>query len=399
LTENNLYTVEAFEEYLEHLNDDGMLTFSRWYYEDTPGEALRLMALAIETLGRIGNVEPRKSLLLAKKDFWLSKGPDGAATLIIKKSPFSENEVREAEDVCRTMGFQIVCSPNSITAPVFEKLFDPSLREELYRNYPLNLAPPDDDKPFFFHMARLRDAFSPEVQQGRTRYNVKAITVLGNLIVAMAVLAFLFLIAPLVLFRSVKPEQLIRKWKHLLYFVLIGLGFISVEIPLIQKFTLFLGHPIYSLAVVLSSLLLFSSLGSALTGRSSQDDARGFLQRALLSLVLLLIAYLFLLSPFIHAFIWLPTYMKIPITIALIAPSGWLMGMPFPLGIKMISADDRFLIPWCWSLNGAFSVLASVASVAIAITAGFSIAMGMGTAAYLLVFILVTVLLPARLSR
>ncbi|UCD59038.1 MAG: hypothetical protein JSV16_08065 [Candidatus Hydrogenedentota bacterium] len=388
LTENNLYTLEAFEEYFKHLEDDGMLTFSRWYYEHAPGEALRLAALGVESLERIGCARPRPHFLLAKKSYWLTEGPDGIGTIILKKSPFSREELDRAREVCRRLNFQIVCSPDSVGDPIFERLFDKSRREELYREYPLNVVPPTDDKPFFFHMARIRRVLSNEIEQGRTKYNVKAVAVLANLLVVITTLALVFLILPLFLFRSLKPRELIRHWRYLLYFVLIGFGFIALEIPLIQRFTLFLGHPIYSLAVVLCSLLLFSSLGSLFTRRASAADARSFLIKALLSLTLVLLLYLVLLPYLVHALISLPTYLKVLISLALIAPSGWLMGMPFPLGIKLTSENAQFLVPWCWSVNGAFSVLASVASIAIAINFGFSVTMALGGAAYLAVLIM-----------
>jgi len=388
LTENNLYTIEAFEEYLQHLEDDGMLTFTRWYYKDVPAEALRLMALAIEALERGGCVNTRPNLLLAAKGYWMNEGPNGVATLVVKKSPFTQTELQEAEEVCEKMGFQIVCSPRYVTNLVFARLFSKEEREKLCHEYPLNIVPSDDDKPFFFHLAYLGKEVPQRVQKGHLRYGLKATTVLVNLLVGMAVLAFLFLIAPLLIFRFVKPRELVRHWKSLLYFVLIGMGFISIELPLIQRFTLFLGHPIYALAVVLSSVLLFSGIGSFFTRRASAAGAPVFLRKALVSLVLLFIVYQISLSPFIHALIWLPTYTKVPITILLIAPAGLLMGMPFPLGIKLISEGDRFLIPWCWGLNGAFSVLASVVSLAVAITFGFTAAMGVGIAAYVLVLVL-----------
>jgi hypothetical protein len=213
--------------------------------------------------------------------------------------------------------------------------------------------------------------------------------VLANLFVVVATLAFLFLVYPLFLFRSSKPQQLLRHWRYLLYFLLIGLGFIMVEIPLIQRFTLFLGHPIYSLSVVLCSLLLFSSLGSFFTRRASVSNAQPFIVRGLLALTAVLLIYLTVLPHLVHALISIPTYLKILITLALTAPLGWLMGMPFPLGIKLCSEKAQFLIPWCWSINGAFSVLASVASIVIAITFGFSTAMATGVGAYVLTLLMV----------
>ncbi|RJP73318.1 MAG: hypothetical protein C4532_04770 [Candidatus Abyssobacteria bacterium SURF_17] len=389
LTENNLYTIEAFQSYFDRLADDGMLTFSRWYWEFSPGETLRLTALAIESLERMDVSEPRWHILVVKKAFESPTSPNAIATLIVKKSPFTHEELRQAQEVCKRLEFQVVCSPFSAGNPLFTMLFDKAKRQKLYREYPLNIIPPTDDKPFFFHMLRLRDIFANGIEQGITKFNVKAVGVLANLFVAMLGLAFLFLILPLVLFRSAKPRQLLRHWSTILYFVLIGFGFIEVEIPLIQRFTLFLGHPIYSLAVVLSSLLLFSSLGSLFTRKIAAANARTFLRKSLFWLVLALIPYLLFLTQFVHSLVGLSTLLKAALTVVLIAPLGWLMGMPFPVGIKAISEDTRFLIPWCWSLNGAFSVLASVTSIVIAMNFGFFAAMAGGWAAYVMVLLVV----------
>jgi spermidine synthase len=391
LTENNLYTVEAFEAYLSRLNDDGMLTFSRWYYERAPGEALRLTALAIEALERAGVEDTRAHLLLAKKGYWAEKaGPDGVATMIMKKSPFTAEELEKAVEACERMDFQLVYSPEAIEDPVFNKLFDKASRNKFFREFPLDIVPPTDDKPFFFHLIRFRHLLTGMVEQGAMQFNVDAVLVLANLFLVMVGFAFLFLILPMLLARSLKLPQLLTHWKHLAYFMLIGLGFIMVEIPLIQRFTLFLGHPIYSLAVVLFSLLLFSSLGSFFTRRAAtEDQARGFILKALGALCVIVLVYIFLLEPLIHGLIAMPTPAKILVSLALIAPLGFLMGMPFPLGVRLVAKDAQFLIPWCWSLNGAFSVLASVGSIAIAISSGFSVAMASGGAAYLAVLILV----------
>lgn len=389
LTENNLYTVEAFEAYLNRLTDDGMITFSRWHHERAPGEALRLTALAIEALEKIGVTEPRRHLLLAKKVYWKETGPDGVSTMVLKKTPFTDEELRRATEVCDRLDFQIVYSPETVEDPLFANLFDKTRREKFFEEYALDIVPPTDDKPFFFHLVRLRQFITGDVDQGEMQFNVDAIMVLANLFLVMAGFAVVFLILPMVLARTLKFPQLVRHWKHLAYFMLIGFGFIMVEIPLIQRFTLFLGHPIYSLAVVLFSLLLFSSLGSFFTRRVSAEGTRSFLIKALVPLCLLMIAYVIFLEPLIHMLISIQTPAKILISLGLIAPLGWLMGMPFPLGIKMVSEDAEFLIPWCWSLNGAFSVLASVSSIVIAISFGFSAAMAVGGATYLVVLLMI----------
>jgi hypothetical protein len=213
-------------------------------------------------------------------------------------------------------------------------------------------------------------------------FNMKAVIVLANLFLVVLALALLFLLAPFLLLRTVKAGELISNWRYLLYFSLIGLGFMMIEIAVIQRLMLFLGHPIYSLSVVVFSILLFSSLGSLSTRRVSSGEARAFLTKMMLVLVPLVFIYLFLIPYLIHLLISIPTSSKIILSIAFVAPLGFLMGVPFPLGIKMVSRESESMIPWCWSVNGAFSVLATVTSVVVAINFGITAAMALGGVAY-----------------
>jgi hypothetical protein len=384
LAENNLYTLESFESYIEHLTDEGMVSFTRWYLPDAPGPTLRLAAIGVEALENTGVRDPRRHVLVVRSDTF--------GTVILKKTPFSEEQLSQAEEFCRELGFKLVCSPLSSDGTEFEMLFDKESRNTLYNEYPLNVVPPTDDKPFFFQMAKVLNPFKGREQYKSHPHIWKYMGVLWALFVIVTLFAALLLILPLFLYRSLKPRELVRHWKYLGYFVFIGLGFILLEIPLIQQFTLLLGHPIYSLAVVLCSLLFFGSLGSLSTRRVLDDQILSFLTKALCLLALILVVYISLLSSLVHSLMGLGTPLKIFLTLILIAPLGFMMGMPFPLGVRLLSARSQFLIPMCWGLNGGFSVFASIMSIMVAMSYGFSAVMAFGGVAYLLALILLILL-------
>jgi hypothetical protein len=181
-----------------------------------------------------------------------------------------------------------------------------------------------------------------------------------------------------------------NKISYLLYFGCLGAGFIIVEVAMIQKFILFLGHPVYALAVVLFSLLTFSAAGSYLTGRFNQDRLTSTLVRLLIALVALVVIYILALPPIFYGLVHLPLVARIAIAVVLMAPLAMVMGMPMPTGIKMLSRNAPELIPWAWGVNGATSVMGSVAALVIAILTGFNQALVAGSALYLLAIFFIT---------
>jgi hypothetical protein len=218
------------------------------------------------------------------------------------------------------------------------------------------------------------------------------LSVLGALLIIVSTLAALFIFAPLLALRR-KTNNTKRDIKGSLpflgYFFLLGLGFLMVEIPLMQRFSLFLGHPVYSLAVTLFSILLFSSLGSFLTGRVGSTNIRSRVIMVGIGLSILIPVYIVALPLILGALVSLPILAKAIITVGLLAPLGLLMGMPFPLGIKLLGEERGWMVPWVWGVNGALSVVASVLAVIIAIYNGFSFALALGAICYGCVLLLV----------
>lgn len=374
LAENNLYTLEAFQQYFKHLSDDGILTMTRFFFDFGGGQTLRLAALGYEAWKASGIEEPEKHIVVIRNR--------NMGTVLLKKSEFTDEELEALEDLCQRLNYEIVAGPKSENHPVIQALYESRGSKSFYRALPFNMEPPIDDKPFFFHMLRLKDFFRARENPSGLAFNDNAIFILGNLLLIVSVLAVLFILGPLWTFKREALRQSTGKVPLLLYFTSLGIGFMMVEVPLMQKLMLFLGHPIYALSVTLFGLLIFSGIGSFLTSRIDAEAQNRWLKTVLLLLSALILTYIVTLPHFIHGLISIPTYFKIPLVVLGMVPLGLLMGMPFPMGIKMVDKKAHDMIPWVWGINGATSVFASVFAIVVAITWGFSAAMAMGLAAY-----------------
>jgi hypothetical protein len=209
-----------------------------------------------------------------------------------------------------------------------------------------------------------------------------ALVLMYMLITVVTVIAVLFFFAPLLTFGS-RPHRVPATVAAplLLYFACLGYGFLMVEIPLLQRFVLFLGYPVYALAVVLFALLLFSGLGSLFSGRFDAD-ARGSLRIVLSAIVVVALVYLVAVPPIIETLLGRSIAFRIAVTVALLAPIGLLLGMAYPLGITVLRGYGEELVPWAWALNGVMSVVASVISTFIGSRIGFSAAFLTGVGAY-----------------
>jgi hypothetical protein len=397
LTENSLYTVEAWTRFLERLSPRGVLSVSRWYYADRPGEVYRSAVLAVAALQRIGVNRPRDHFAIVRAVPPATAGaPDGIGTILVSKDPLSSADLDTLETVAARMKFDIVQSPRTSIDDTFAAIASADRLPALLASYPLDISAPTDDSPFFFHMLRLRDVFDVRrwQDQGIVSFNMKAVGVLGVLLVTVVLMTTACILVPLM--RTGRGANLEGAAPYLGYFVAIGLGFMLIEISQLQRLTIFLGHPSYSLSVVLFSLLVSSGVGSLSTARIAQpplDVARGgpepvegpqaAVRRRLILTIAILIAF-GLLTPLVtHRFEASSTPVRIALSIALLFPIGFLMGMAFPLGMRIALQRAPHLAPWFWGVNGAASVCASVLAVVIAIGAGISAAFWTGTACYL----------------
>ncbi len=387
LTENSLYTVEAWRIFLEHLAPGGILSVSRWYYADRPGEVYRLATLASTVLMQMGVARPGEHYAIVRaRPAAAPYAPDGVGTMLLSRDPLSAHDLDVLDTVASNMHFEIVQSPRFSADETFASIASGARMSAAVAVHPLNISAPTDDTPFFFHMLRLRDVFNTARwhDQGIVRFNMTAVGVLGVLMLTVTLLTVGCIVVPLLAAGSRFPDRLSSRGgirSHLLYFVAIGFGFMMIEISQVERLTIFLGHPVYSLSVVLFSLLLASGLGSLSTSvLHSEAQSR---RLALLGLLVVTLIVFGVLTPIvIRQFGAASTPVRIAISVAILLPIGFFMGMAFPIGMQRALAEAPVMAAWLWGVNGAASVCASVLVVVIALGAGISAAFWVGTACY-----------------
>jgi hypothetical protein len=250
--------------------------------------------------------------------------------------------------------------------------------------YPADISPPTDDRPFFFQMVRFRDLFDSSLYGGANDYVARPVLVLFSLSVAVLGLTAICIVIPLLLTTS--RRALGSTLPLIAFFAAIGLGFLMLEIAQMQRLSLFLGHPTYSLTVVLFSLLLFSGIGSYISEWFTRDRAgvpTAGAQLTPIALLLVVIVIFGIITPaVIDQFSGETAAARIAVSVALLAPMGLLMGMPFPIGMKVAATRPDSPTAFFWGINGATSVCASVLAVAISLGWGISMAFWAGWLAY-----------------
>lgn len=388
LSENSLYTIDAWKNFLEHLEPGGMLSFTRFYSERSPWEAARLMALGRAALVAVGAEDPQEHLAMIVTVDGGSQAPViGNATLLVSRDPLRPEDVETLRATSERLAFKIAYLPGDEPLPLFSALAtgrSPAATETSSR---FRLDAPTDNNPFFFNMMHLRTLLDGEVwQRYRGNPNLRA---LSNLLLLLAIVTVLTVVCFL-------PPLLVGRHRHrlgrrdipfLLFFTAIGLGFMLVEVAQMQRLIIFLGHPTYSLSVVLFSLLLAGGLGSWLSEKLGRENLRrdGMLA---LGAIVVAVGFAGLLTPWLaQAFADAGTPVRITVAAVSIAAIGVLMGMAFPLGLRAAARQSPGLTPWLWGLNGAASVCASVLAVALSLEAGIAVSNGTGTVCYLLAFL------------
>jgi hypothetical protein len=388
LSENNLYTSEAFRDYLEHLTDGGILAITRWGFA-TPRESLRLVSLAIDALHAMGKNEPWKHVI-AVRDGDATKAA-ALDTVLISRDPFTPEDLVKAEEYIRTMGgVAMLYLPDKEIPNPFTGLLRSANPREFARTYPFDISAVGDNRPFFFYTVQPRDLWDyvSKASPSSMDYKVnRAVPLLFGL-AAISIVATVIILAlpPLVLGTRLPWRKGVLGF--LFYFLFIGTGYILIEVALIQKFVLFLGHPTYALTVVIFSMLVASGLGSYFSRRILAGDIRRWMKALALVAVLaaiLAVAVSFVLTPAVG----LPLWLKIGITVVMIAPAGFVMGMPFPTGLTRLEEWHKPSVRWAWSLNAASSVLGSVAALVCAIYFGLLQTLLIGGGLYLAALLIV----------
>jgi len=373
LSENNLYTVEAFQEYFDHLSPGGLLSISR-LYRFAGDEVLRATIVALTALKADGVARPRDHVVVMLATD--SLGEVFGTVLVRPSRPFTPAEVARFDRLARARHAEVVFAPGGPYRREWRGLAAATSLTRFCGDFPLNVCATTDDKPFFLNSTRLTD-LGAKLPPGtsfiaRTPYVVLLI-VLGIL----AVLAALGFVLPLALQRTQERPPL----RSLAFFAAIGLGFLMLEVVLIQRLVLFLGFPTYALSVVLFSLLLATGLGAALSSR--WRDPRRALTASLAGACVLIALAAFGLEPLLRSLIDLPFAARVAVTVALLVPVGLLLGAAMPLGLGRLSALYPSGVVWAWGINGITSVLAAVLAVFIAIDWGYRVTTLAALACYL----------------
>src|SRR5271165_1773839 len=402
LSENNLYTVEAFREYFQHLKPDGMIAITRWEFVQ-PREALRVVSQAMEALRQLGVTDSTQNFIV------VSDGPldvDGRPVLVLaKKSPFTEQEqlavlrhIKGATADSAHLNLYVLYLPATadrpgMAHPAFAGLIRSQDARAFSAGYAYNVGPVSDNAPFFFFTLKPEQVFR-NLNRGGIDWKVNmGIAILGLLLIISIAAVLAFLIVPLAL----SPQARAGHSTRLLYFIAIGLGYILIEIAFIQRFVLFLGNPTYALTVVIFLMLLSSGVGSLLSRRWFRRPTS--VVWAIAFIVIALLICVFVLPRMLEAFVGLPFVVKLLVSAAVLVPLGLAMGMPFPSGLRALSSDvDDGVMPpvnngaveWAWAMNAASSVLGSVLAMVITIQFGLNVTLACGAAAYLLALMLLT---------
>ena len=379
LTENSLYTTEAFGEYIDHLSDDGLLTITRWVFD-----GLRLVSLAQEACAQRGLDASRHMAILRY---------DRVATFLLKKTPFSDAESRRLSQLADELGFSVLYLPGAETqaaqdSPIemlrtgtsaddYRRLILAPDRDRFVAEYPLDIAPTTDDRPFFFHTTRLRNQL--DVAFGRSMLFGNGLSALMTLMGISAMLVLAFIVGPLFV-GGARPAAGWGRW--LAYFGALGAGFMLLEVALLQRFVLLLGHPVYSLTVTLFSLLLGTGLGSFLSRGIARERVKHAALWTLLAVIGTAFTSALLLPHIVDSVIAWPLMSRVAVAVALLVPTGVLLGIPLPAGMRLVAARSPDIIPWGWGMNGAFSVVGATVAVFIAMNWGFSFTLSTAALVY-----------------
>ena len=389
VSENYLYTVEAFESYYSRLTPDGFLSVTRWA-QTPPSEGVRVVSVAVEALERLG-VESAEHMAVIRSLQTI--------TLIVKRSPLDDADIDAVRRFAEGLQYDLVHLPGIEASDVnrfsvhptpayhdtVKAILDAGARKGLYSGYGHDISPVSDERPFYFHLFRWSQTAEILRSLGRTFQpfgGAGFLIVLGSLVVAVAA-AGAFILLPLLFRKDVSNSggsqagAIGRLWPFI-YFAGLGLGFLWVEIPLLQRFILYLDQPAYAFATVLFGVLVWSGVGSL-----ASDRMRVSMAVAVSVVVALSVLYAYGLPPVFDATLGLPFVGRLALGVALLAPLGAAMGVPFPRAIRMLGEQAPALVPWAWAVNGSTSVVSAILATVLALSFGFTWVILGGATAYL----------------
>src|SRR5262245_23157891 len=381
LSENGLYTVEGFRVFLRHLTPKGIFTLSRWYSPTNIGEAARMVSVAVAALRGEGIGDPQAHLYLAVTD--------NLATLIVSRAPFTTAELTTLTTTVDALQFSTIMQPGRPPAsPVMAAILEartPETLAKLSTTYQVDLTPAHDDRPFFFEQLRISDPTAllsaMRADEGVIQGNFKAVSTLAIIIILSLMLVFATILVPSL--PSLRHVDLPIALLGSAYFLLIGLGFMFVEMGLIQRVSVYLGHPVYGLAIGLFGIIVATGLGSLLSSRLPLlTGRRVWLWVGLVSIYLAVLPCW--LSVLVNFFASAALPVRGMVALLAIVPAGVLMGFGFPTGMQIVNYIDQRPTPWFWAINGIAGVLASGLAVTISIEFSISATLWSGAVCYFL---------------
>lgn len=379
LSENALYTTDAFKVFYRSLKDDGVFSVSRINKVGFQ----RLLSIAMTTMFELGIKNPSEHLIAI--------GSINVSTMLFSKKPFRMDHVEKMKKAAEEYKYNFLFAPGiKPKSKILQKIVlakDQAELDEFLGVLPVNWTAPTDDNPYFFNMLRFGE--SPGEGDLVVDGNNRATKYLTNLILALLILGVVTLILPLLIhekgsFGKAMSVSIFKKGA--VYFSLIGMGFMFVEISMIQRFGVYLGHPVYSLAILLFTIILSTGLGSLISEKIHKKlNPQTF---GLIPVVtsLLIVSYIFLTSELISSTINLDIIPKIIITILVMIPLGICLGLFFPMGMRVLKGEDGVLQPWYFSLNGVAGVLGSCLTVLISIYFGISTSMYLAALCYIILY-------------
>ncbi len=389
LSENNLYTSDAFYDYLSHLTDDGILAFTRWGFEP-PRESLRLLTLARTALTDLGETDYAKHVMVVREDAKAIGAWGARDTVLISRKPFTDEDVERGRRSAAMSNMDVVYMPGDGPKNQFGQVLLAKDVQPFIDNYQYDISSVDDNRPFFFYTVQPRDLinFARNATRDSADYKInRAVPLLFGLVgVSLFAVVVTLLMPPMILGTSLPREPGVKLF--LLYFLCIGVGYILIQVSLIQKFVLFLGHPTYALTIIIFSMLVASGCGSFMSRKYIGNDNRKWMN-VLMAVALVVTILAFSAAPVTRALVGLPLWIKMTITALMIFPAGFVMGMPFPTGLGRLEVFHKPSVRWAWSINAASSVLGSAGSIFCAIYLGLRETMILGGLLYLVAMLVV----------
>jgi hypothetical protein len=381
LAENYLYTVEAMNTMLDRLAPDGILQITRFA---STMETFRLVSNVHTAFRSRGTSDIERSL------YGIQTG--ALLTLLIKPEGFSDAEAARLTEFCAVDGKVVVYDPSRTLGNVTETFIRTRDKESFIRDFEWDISPTTDDRPYFFNFTRWNRIWSAadEIDAPPSLIQGNPLFILGQLAFSV-ILAVVLILAPLRVTRS-EPVPKVHRARFLIYFSGIGLGFIAIEIALMQKLVLFLGHPLYSITITLFSMLFITGIGSLISARWFTNPTR----KAWIvpwCLAAFLGAFIALSPVLVERLIVLPTAARFLLTVVMLVPIGLLLGMPFAFGVRLLNLYNPHIVPWAWAVNACMTVIGSILTVILSMNFGFNVVLFAAIVTYFVTFLSVRGLL------